>query len=99
MVGALAACGGSGGAAAESGGSEPVTLTLYNAQHEDLMMAGVEGFTEKTGSKVGFGGGDASELATQIVQGGKASPADVFVTENSPSVQVVADAGLFAPDR
>ncbi|HEY4625207.1 MAG TPA: iron ABC transporter substrate-binding protein [Blastococcus sp.] len=97
VAGALAACGGSGGAAAESGGSEPVTLTLYNAQHEDLMKAVVEGFTEKSGIKVEFRSGDDSELANQIVQEGKASPADVFVTENSPSVQVVADAGLFAP--
>src|SRR3954470_710 len=97
VAGALAACGGSGGAAAESGGSEPVTLTLYNAQHEDLMKAVVEGFTDKTGIKVEFRSGDDSELANQIVQEGKASPADVFVTENSPSVQVVADAGLFAP--
>jgi iron(III) transport system substrate-binding protein len=97
VAGALAACGGSGGAAAESGGSEPVTLTLYNAQHEDLMKAVVEGFTEKTGIKVEFRSGDDSELANQIVQEGKASPADVFVTENSPSVQVVADAGLLAP--
>src|SRR3954467_7963726 len=97
VAGALAACGGSGGAAAESGGSEPVTLTLYNAQHEDLMKAVVEGFTEKSGIKVAFRNGDDSELANQLVQEGKASPADVFVTENSPSVQVVADAGLFAP--
>src|SRR4051812_3784404 len=97
VAGALAACGGSGGAAAESGGSEPVNLTLYNAQHEDLMKAVVEGFTDKTGIKVEFRSGDDSELANQIVQEGKASPADVFVTENSPSVQVVADAGLFAP--
>src|SRR3954468_17434976 len=97
VAGALAACGGSGGAAAESGGSEPVTLTLYNAQHEDLMKAVVEGFTDKTGIKVEFRSGDDSELANQIVQEGKASPAAVFVTENSPSVQVVADAGLFAP--
>jgi iron(III) transport system substrate-binding protein len=61
------------------------------------MKAMVEGFTEKTGIKVEFRSGEDPELANQIVQEGKASPADVFVTENSPSVQVVADAGLFAP--
>jgi iron(III) transport system substrate-binding protein len=94
-AGVLAACGpgGSGG----SGGSGVTTLTLYNAQHEDLMKAMVAGFTEKTGIEVEFRNGDDAELANQIVQEGTASPADVFVTENSPSVQVVADAGLFSP--
>ena len=91
VAGALVACGGGAG-----GSSEPV-LTLYNAQHEDLMKAMVDGFTAQTGIEVEFRNGDDAELANQIVQEGKASPADVFVTENSPSVQVVADAGLFAP--
>src|SRR3954465_7230564 len=93
IAGVLAACGGSG----DSSDSGSTTLTLYNAQHEDLMKAMVDGFTEKTGIKVEFRSGEDPELANQIVQEGKASPADVFVTENSPSVQVVADAGLFAP--
>ncbi|MCW2704409.1 MAG: fbpA [Blastococcus sp.] len=93
VAGVLAACDGSAG----SGGSGATTLTLYNAQHEDLMQAVVDGFTAKTGIKVEFRSGDDAELANQIVQEGKASPADVFVTENSPSVQVVADAGLFSP--
>jgi iron(III) transport system substrate-binding protein len=92
VAGALAACGGAG--ASDSGTR---TLTLYNAQHEDLMKAMVAGFTEKTGIEVEFRNGDDAELANQIVQEGNASPADVFVTENSPSVQLVADAGLFSP--
>src|SRR3954465_14148647 len=93
IAGVLAACGGSGDPSA----SASTTLTLYNAQHEDLMKAMVAGFTEKTGIKVEFRSGEDAELANQIVQEGKASPADVFVTENSPSIQAVADAGLFAP--
>jgi iron(III) transport system substrate-binding protein len=92
MAGVLAGCGSGGSADAEA-----TTLTLYNAQHEDLMKAMVEGFTDKTGITVEFRSGEDPELANQIVQEGKASPADVFVTENSPSVQLVADAGLFAP--
>src|SRR3954463_6863920 len=40
VAGVLAACGGSGG----SGDSGATTLTLYNAQHEDLMKAMVDGF-------------------------------------------------------
>jgi iron(III) transport system substrate-binding protein len=36
------------------------------------------------------------ELANQIVQEGNASPADVFVTENSPAMTLVDGKGLFA---
>ena len=38
-----------------------------------------------------------SELANQIVEEGEASPADVFLTENSPAIDVVDEAGLLAP--
>ncbi len=41
-------------------------------------------------------GGD-TELANQLVQEGSASPADVFLTENSPAMVLVDHAGLFAP--
>src|SRR3569833_2698147 len=72
-------------------------LTLYNAQHDDLITAMVDGFTEQTGIKVEIRSGDDAELANQIVAEGKASPADVFVTENSPSIDLVSEAGLLAP--
>jgi iron(III) transport system substrate-binding protein len=77
--------------------SSPVTLTLYNAQHEDLVTTMVAGFTESTGIKVDIRSGKDFELANQIVQEGDASPADVFITENSPAMQVVQSKGLFAP--
>jgi iron(III) transport system substrate-binding protein len=35
-------------------------------------------------------------MANQIVEEGKASPADVFLTENSPAMSIVDNAGLFA---
>jgi iron(III) transport system substrate-binding protein len=72
------------------------TLTLYNAQHEDLVTAMVNGFTRQTGIKVNIRSGKDFELANQIVQEGSASPADVFITENSPAMQVVQEKGLFA---
>ncbi len=75
----------------------PATLTLYNAQHEDLVSAMVAGFTQSTGIKVNIRSGKDFEMANQIVQEGDASPADVFVTENSPAMQIVQSAGLFAP--
>jgi iron(III) transport system substrate-binding protein len=87
----LAACGGS----AESSDAEK--LTVYSAQHESLVRAMLEGFTEETGIELEFRDANDSELANQIVQEGDASPADVFLTENSPSIDVVDKAGLLAP--
>jgi iron(III) transport system substrate-binding protein len=74
-----------------------VSLTLYNAQHEDLITAMAAGFTRQSGIKVAIRSGKDFELANQLVQEGAASPADAFVTENSPAMQVVAGKGLFAP--
>lgn len=74
-----------------------VTLTMYNAQHESLVKVMVEGFTKETGIKVALRNGKDFDLANQIVQEGAASPADVFITENSPAMQLVASKGLFAP--
>ena len=71
-------------------------LTLYNAQHEDLVRAMTTGFTQQSGIKVELRSGKDFELANQIVQEGAASPADAFVTENSPAMQVVAAKELFA---
>ncbi|MBC7639992.1 MAG: iron ABC transporter substrate-binding protein [Rhodoferax sp.] len=100
VVAAVAALGlltGCGGSDTSSASQDPPTLTLYNAQHEDLMMLMVADFTKRTGIDVRMRSGDDTELANQLVQEGAASPADVFVTENSPSMTLVARKGLFAP--
>jgi len=72
-------------------------LTLYNAQHENLIKGMIEGFTRETGVQVEVRSGKDFDLANQIVQEGAGSPADAFITENSPAMQVVAAKGLFAP--
>jgi iron(III) transport system substrate-binding protein len=93
---ALSACGSDSGSNDSAGsGGDGGTLTLYNAQHEDLMKLMVDGFTKQTGIKVNMRNGDDFELANQIVQEGKASPADVFVTENSPAMTLVDGAKGF----
>ncbi|NWN46291.1 iron ABC transporter substrate-binding protein [Pseudomonas sp. MAFF 301514] len=77
--------------------SEPVGIVVYNAQHESLTKAWVEGFTQETGIPVTIRNGDDTEMGNQLVQEGAASPADVFLTENSPAMVLVDNAGLFAP--
>ncbi|HEY4200363.1 MAG TPA: iron ABC transporter substrate-binding protein [Devosiaceae bacterium] len=72
-------------------------ILVYNAQHQALTQAWADGFTKETGIKVTLRNGSDTELGNQIVQEGAASPADVFLTENSPSMALVDGAGLFAP--
>lgn len=72
-------------------------IVVYNAQHASLTKAWAEAFTKETGIKVTLRNGGDTELGNQIVQEGAASPADVFLTENSPAMALVDTAGLFAP--
>jgi iron(III) transport system substrate-binding protein len=72
-------------------------IIVYNAQHESLTKSWVDGFTRETGIRVVVRNGGDSELGNQLVQEGSASPADVFLTENSPAMVLVDNAGLLAP--
>lgn len=72
-------------------------ILVYNAQHASLTQAWADAFTKETGIKVTLRQGSDTELGNQLVQEGGASPADVFLTENSPAMALVDGAGLFAP--
>lgn len=72
-------------------------IVVYNAQHESLAKEWAEGFTKETGIQVTLRNGGDSEFSNQIVAEGASSPADVFLTENSPAMVLVENAGLFAP--
>ena len=86
-------------ASAAAPSAEPVggSITVYNAQHESLTQAWVDEFTTQTGVQVTLRNGDDTELGNLLVEEGAASPADVFLTENSPAMALVEKAGLFAP--
>ncbi|KAB2808387.1 iron ABC transporter substrate-binding protein [Pimelobacter simplex] len=79
---------------AACGGDDEPTLVIYNAQHEPLLKALAPEFTKETGIEVELRNGKDLELSNQIVQEGKASPADIFLTENSPGMSQVEAAGL-----
>lgn len=76
---------------------ETGSLVVYNAQHESLAREWAEAFTKETGIRITMRQGSDLEMANQILQEGEASPADVFLTENSPAMVLVDKAGLFAP--
>jgi iron(III) transport system substrate-binding protein len=72
-------------------------ILIYNAQHKSLTEAWAAAFTKETGIAVMLRHGGDTELGHQLVQEASASPADVFLTENSPAMVMVEAAGLFAP--
>ena len=89
------ACGG-GGSGAQAA-LDPDKLTVYSSQHENLTKAWVDAFTAQTGVQVQVRYGKDASMGQQIVTEGASSPADVFLTENSPAMTLVSGAGLFAP--
>lgn len=102
LAGVLVLCAallGPGGAARAEDAPKPAEsegIVVYNAQHESLTRAWADGFTKDTGIRVTLRNGEDAELGNQIVQEGAVSPADVFLTENSPAMVLVDNAGLLA---
>ncbi len=82
-------------------GTAPVawgqTLTLYSAQHEQVVAMLTQEFTKETGIKVLVHTGEGPDVANQILQEGTDSPADVFFTENSPELNLLDEKSLLAP--
>lgn len=88
VVGATG-CGGSGGG--PSGGGSEQTLTIYDGQHESTGEALVKAFEAKTGIDVTERSGESDELANQIVEEGAASPADIFYSEETAPMLLLAE--------
>ncbi|MGB3338152.1 MAG: extracellular solute-binding protein [Devosia sp.] len=72
-------------------------LTVYTSQHQALTQEWADAFAAKTGIPVTIRKGTDVLMANQIVQEGLNSPADIFLTENSPAMMMVQDADLFSP--
>ena len=86
-VALLAGCGGGGGGH---------SLVVYNGQHLELTRAQVTAYTHSTGRSVRLRNDDGVVLANQILQEGHSSPADVYITENSPELVELSEHGLLA---
>ena len=76
--------------------ARPKALQVYSAQHQNLTAAWVDAFSAETGIRVQVRKGQDASMGHQIVAEGDASPADVFITENSPAMTLVERAGLLA---
>src|SRR3954447_20407437 len=82
--------------ACSASSNETDGLLIYNAQHESLTKEWIDAFTKATGIKVTYRQGGDTELGNQLIAEGASSPADLFLTENSPAMAAVEKAGLFA---
>ncbi len=72
------------------------TITLYNGQHPQLTQKIVAAFEKQTGIHVKLLSNDGVVLADQLLQEGTASPADVYLTENSPELMLLEQHHLLA---
>src|ERR1700761_4239332 len=75
----------------------PESITLYSAQHEQVVDMLTAQFTKETGIAVRVHKGEGPELASQLLAEGAHSPADLFFTENSPELVLLDEHGLLAP--
>ena len=78
------------------GGSSKPSIVLYNGQHPELTAAMVAAFRHRTGVSVGERTNDGVVLADEILSEGRSSPADVYLTENSPELVSLSQHGLLA---
>ena len=67
-------------------GSSGTSLVVYNGQHQQLTRMLVAAFERQTGIRVQLRNGDSLVVATQVMEEGGASPADVILSENSPEL-------------
>ncbi len=74
----------------------PDKITVYSGQHPETVSALVAAFTKKTGIPVAVRSDDEGVLVSQIMQEGSHSPADVFITENTPPLVELQQQGLLA---
>lgn len=72
-------------------------LALYNGQHRPPVEALIAAFTKATGIEVSVRHGSSAQLASQLIEEGAHSPADLFWSEESPSLFALAEKGLLAP--
>ncbi|WP_068403336.1 extracellular solute-binding protein [Kribbia dieselivorans] len=89
----LSACGGGGG---DEFTAQDGALQIYSSQHRNVTDAWAQAFTEKTGIQTQVREGQDSSMGQMIIAEGDSSPADVFLTENSPAMTLVEREGRLA---
>lgn len=87
----LTGCGGS----SDGQASNVTELTVYSGRSEEFIAPFFAEWEAESGIKLNIRYGDSAELAAQILEEGKNSPADLFLSQDAGSLGAVAQAGLF----
>lgn len=69
-------------------------LTVYSGRSEEYNGSILEDWEKQSGIKLNIRYGDSAELAAQILEEGKNSPADLFISQDAGSLGAVSDAAL-----
>lgn len=76
--------------------TDKVELTLYNGQHKEIGEAIAKAYEAKTGIHVNVRKGSSNQLASQVMEEGERSPADLIYTEESPPLNNLGEKGFLA---
>ncbi|MBP6148268.1 MAG: iron ABC transporter substrate-binding protein [Candidatus Planktophila sp.] len=81
--------------------TEVTELTIYSGRSEEFIAPFFDQWQAESGIKLNIRYGDSAELAAQILEEGKNSPADLFLSQDAGSLGAVAAAELFTtlPDE
>jgi iron(III) transport system substrate-binding protein len=96
VVTTLAAC----SAAEPSPSATPVSdnsVTIYSGRSQSLVQPILDRFTQETGIEVQVRYAGTPTLATQILEEGARTPADVFFSQDAGALGAISNAGLFTP--
>jgi iron(III) transport system substrate-binding protein len=85
----LSACG-------DDGPSEDA-LVIYSGRNEDLVGPLMERFEQETGIETQIKYADSPELAATLIEEGKASPADVFFSQDAGALGALQNEQLLGP--
>jgi len=72
-------------------------LTIYSGRSEEFIAPFFQIWQQQSGIKLNVRYGDSAELAAQILEEGKNSPADLFLSQDAGSLGAISNEQLFAP--
>lgn len=75
--------------------TEVSELTIYSGRSEEFIAPFFAEWEAESGIKLNIRYGDSAELAAQILEEGKNSPADLFLSQDAGSLGAIAEAELF----